>query len=174
MGIDPEQFSALTNALQQAVLLARRRVVEARAETADADRCRGRWRRRGTYAETKEGMTMASKEGSDMTIRVLISGDFKVDDNWSAPVNKGQYPPCPDCGDPLHEQRPAEIETGLPDSSLDADAVAGDDEDDDAVAVDAKEVACGCGSLFTVVTVVGEVTFSNRLRRKHFSSKGRS
>jgi len=37
MAIDPEQFSALTNALQQAVLLAGRRVVDARAETAEAD-----------------------------------------------------------------------------------------------------------------------------------------
>lgn len=37
MAIDPEQFSELTNALQQAALLARQRVVDTRAETAEAD-----------------------------------------------------------------------------------------------------------------------------------------
>ena len=35
--IDPEKFSKLTNALQQAVLLAGRRAVDARAETSEAD-----------------------------------------------------------------------------------------------------------------------------------------
>lgn len=37
MAIDPEIFSALTNALQQAVLLAGRRAIDARADTAEAD-----------------------------------------------------------------------------------------------------------------------------------------
>lgn len=35
--MDREVFSELTNALQQAALLARQRVVDARAETAHAD-----------------------------------------------------------------------------------------------------------------------------------------
>lgn len=37
MAIDPEKFSDLTNALQQAVLLASRWAVDARAETTYAD-----------------------------------------------------------------------------------------------------------------------------------------
>lgn len=37
MLIDPEVYSQLTNALQRAALLARERVVQARAEAAEAD-----------------------------------------------------------------------------------------------------------------------------------------
>jgi hypothetical protein len=37
MAINPDKFSDLTNALQDAVLLAGRRAVDARAETAEAD-----------------------------------------------------------------------------------------------------------------------------------------
>jgi len=37
MAIDPEQFSELTNALQLAALMARQRVVDAHAQSAEAD-----------------------------------------------------------------------------------------------------------------------------------------
>ena len=91
-----------------------------------------------------------------MTTAVLINGDFKADDGWRVQLDEGRYPPCPDCGETLREQTPAEIEAGLRDISPDAGAM---------------EVRCGCGSLFVVVTIPGESEVSNWLRRKRYRSE---
>jgi hypothetical protein len=64
--IDPDTFSELTNALQQAVLLAGRRAVDARAETADADQLYGAVSRAVDAArQLRDGADNGREKGGD-------------------------------------------------------------------------------------------------------------
>jgi hypothetical protein len=88
---------------------------------------------------------------------VLISGHFRPDDHWHVTVsqrNRQWFPACPDCGDELQEQTPAERETGLRETSPDFGL---------------PEVQCGCGSVFTLVSGVGlDDSMMWVLRRRYF------